>query len=156
MSQEIILTWAEVEIAARVGLERQIASMRNSLRDKHGYEGSGWNIHIEGAAGEMALAKMLDRYWDGSVGAFKKGGDVGKIQVRTRSQPDYDLIVRDDDADDSWFVLVLGRIPHFTVVGYIKGADAKLPEFLQDYGGRPPAYFVPQQSLKAFPAGGNS
>jgi hypothetical protein len=145
--RKIELSWSEVEIAAGVGMRRQIESLRSALPDKHGYEGEGWNIHIEGAAGELVVAKALGRYWDGSVGTFKRGGDVGNIQVRTRSKITYDLIVRDDDKDDDWFVLVLGKIPTFYIAGYIQGVNAKNKDWLQTYGNRPPAYFVPQPVL---------
>lgn len=145
---EITLTWAELEVAAHVGVRRQIGALREARPDQHGYEGAGWSNHIEGAAGEMAVARVLNRYWNGSVGTFKQGGDVGQIQVRTRSRDDYELIVRPNDRDSDWFVLVRGRTPTFQVIGYIKGEHAKRSEWLRTYGGRPPAYFVPDDSLK--------
>lgn len=147
---EVELSWAEVEMAAHVGARRQIDSLRRGLPDKHGYEGSGWDNHVEGAMGEITVAKALGRYWNGSIGTFKSGGDVGKIQVRCRSKLDYDLIIRTDDRDADWFVLVLGRCPRYWVVGYISGAEAKQEQWLQNHGGRPPAYFVPQSALTPF------
>ncbi len=144
----VTLTPAELRMAALVGLERQLEALSQSLPDRHGYEGEGWNIHIEGAAGELALAKWLGRYWDGSVNTFQSGGDVGEIQVRTRSKEDYDLLVRPGDKEDAVFVLVIGKAPRFRVVGWIRGADAKRPEWLRAYGGRAEAYFVPQHALK--------
>lgn len=147
---EIVLTAAELEVAAHVGVRRQIQAMRESRPDRHGYRGDGWSNHIEGAAGEMAVAKLLNRYWNGSVGTFKEGGDVGEIQVRTRSRADYQLIVRPDDRDDDWFILVRGTSPTYSVIGYIRGSAAKREEWLHDYGGRPHAYFVPDDALIAF------
>jgi len=129
-------------------MRRQIEALRQHRPDRHGFDGEdGWTIHIEGAAGEMAVAKLRNRYWNGSVNTFKTGGDVGAVQVRTRSKAHYDLIVRDDDRNDDAFFLVIGSIPVFDVVGWIKGRDAKRPEWLQTYGERPPAYFVPQSAL---------
>jgi hypothetical protein len=121
--------------------------VQKGLEDKHGFDGEPWNIDIEGAAGEIAAAKALGVYWGASVNTFKVGGDVGGLEIRTRSKSEYELLIRDNDPDDSIFVLVTGRSPNFEVVGWMKGKDAKREEWKQTHGGRPPAYFVPQSEL---------
>jgi hypothetical protein len=95
----------------------------------------------------MAAAKAMDRYWNGSVDTFQNGGDVGRLQVRTRRKQSYELIVRPHDRDADVFVLVVGVAPVFDVRGWMMGRDAKQPEWLMDHGGRPPAYFVPSDAL---------
>mgnify|MGYP006300474069 CR=1 FL=1 len=82
------------------------------------------------------------------MGTFKTGGDVGEIQVRTRSRHDYELLIRPQDRDEDTFVLLTGVAPSFRAHGWIQGQDAKKKEWLQTYGGRPPAYFVPQKDLR--------
>lgn len=138
-------------MAAGVGLERQLRALADRRPDRHGFvpkDGdTGWSLHIEGACGEVAVAKVLNRFWNGSVDSFKSGGDVGDVQVRTRSRHEYELIVRQDDRDSDVFILVTGRAPTFRVVGYILGRDAKRPEFEQRHGNRPAAYFVPHSVL---------
>jgi hypothetical protein len=146
----IKLTDSEVEMAAQVGLRRQLEALRKGLPDKHGYEGDGWGIHIEGALGELALAKFLGVYWDGSVNTFKTKGDLGETEVRTRSRSDYDLIVREDDREDAVYVLVVGKAPAYRVVGWMLGKEAKQDRWVRTYGGRTPAYFVPQAALHPF------
>jgi hypothetical protein len=146
---EIELNWTETWIAAEVGKLRQFESLRKGLQDKYGFDGEkGWSIHIEGASGEMAVAKCLGVYWGGSVNTFRTQADVGRLEIRTRSRSDYDLLVRPDDKNDSIFVHVTGRSPKFKIHGWMKGADAKRPEWLQTYGSRDPAYFVPARFLK--------
>ena len=152
MNNEITLTGYEMFMAAMVGVRRQIEAMQNGLTSNVGFEGAPWEIHIQGAAGEMAYAKFQDRYWSGSVNTFKQGGDVGDVQIRTRSKSDYDLLIRDGDRDDDYFVLVLGIAPKFEIVGWIRAGDAKQPEYLKEHGGRPAAYFVPQPALRLFEA----
>jgi hypothetical protein len=148
VAEAVSLTPVEMQQAAMIGVLRQIESIRLRLKDSFGADpDNGWSLNIEGAAGEMAVAKILDLYWGMPVNTFKRGGDVGHIQVRTRSRHHSELIVRPGDRDDDVFVLVTGRSPHFQVHGYIAGGQAKQRCWLHGYGGRPPAYFVPQSAL---------
>lgn len=144
---EVSLEPFEVRLAAGVGMSRHVAALEKGLPDRHGFSGDGWKVHIEGALGELVVAKALNRFWSGSVNTFK-GGDVGRLQVRTRSSHTYDLIVRSSDADEEYFVLVTGQCPHYRVHGWIKGADAKQPQWVQSHGDRPAAWFIPQNALK--------
>jgi len=149
MAVSITLTPTEARAAILTGAERQIDALTRGLADKHGAGGEdSWTLHIEGAAGEMAAAKALDRYWQMPVGTFKAGGDVGTLQVRTRSRHDYELIVREDDRDDDRFILVTGTLPRFQIHGWIFGRDAKRPQWLREHGGRAPAFFVPHAELR--------
>ncbi len=141
---KIHLASYETMMAVSIGGRRQIAAIYKGLKDQHGYEGSGWEVHINAAGGEIAGAKAMDRYWSGSVNTFRCGGDVGEIQIKTRSAHHYDLLVRPQDRDDDIFVLVTGVIPDFRVHGWLRGRDAKKPEWLKTHGERPPAYFAPQ------------
>ena len=147
MTTEIRLSNAEMLQAAIVGTLRNIAAIKKALPDKHGAPEIGWNLHIEGAAGELAVARALGRHWGGSINSFKSGDDVNGLQVRTRSNHDYELILRDDDADALRFVLVTGHAPNFTIRGWIMARAGKNPEWLQTHGGRPPAFFVPHRAL---------
>jgi hypothetical protein len=144
---QIALNSHEVGAAVRVGALRHWEAVRGGMADCHGFEGDGWGVHIEGALGEMAAAKSLNIYWDGSVNTFK-ADDLAGIQVRTRSQESYELIVRPSDSDNAAYVLVTGKYGKYDVRGWIRGKDAKREEWLANHGSRPPAYFVPHQALK--------
>ncbi len=137
-------------LAASVGVRRHICSMLEGRVDSHGFNGKDkWMIHIEGAAGELAFAKAVDRYYLPTVNTFKHGGDgVSTIQVRTRSKHHYELMVRRNDDPEKVFVLVTGEMPIFVVRGWLFGKEAMLPEYLKDHGGRPHAYFAPQDKLR--------
>jgi hypothetical protein len=144
----VVLTSGEILAAATIGMYRNAAAMKRGLSDKHGLEDTwGWSYHIEGACGEAAFAKVMGMYWSAPINTFKRGGDVGAIEVRTRSRHDYELIVREDDSDRATFVLLTGACPRYRVHGWITGAEAKRAEWLQQHGGRESAYFVPQASL---------
>lgn len=146
---DVTLNWTELMIASHVGCLRRVSSMKQGFKNRHGMEpGNEWQIDMEGACGEMALAKCLGQYWGGSVNTFKMGGDVGDLQVRTTSQHNHSLIVRPDDWEASKFWLVTGMAPSYTVRGWIVGRDAKRDDWLHSYNDRPPAWFVPQASLR--------
>lgn len=150
---EVTLDKYEIEVAAGVGTRRMVDSLVNGRKQAAGDKDptgatAGWQQHIEGACGEMAFAKALGRYWSGSVNTFKDGGDVGDVQIRTRSRHDYDLIVRDRDRDEDYFILVTGLCPAYRVVGYIRGADAKQRKWQQNHGGHGGAFFIPAVELK--------
>lgn len=145
---EVRLSPYEIDMAANVGLRRQLEALRSGLKDCHGFEGDGWGVHIEGAMGEMAFAKASGMFWDGSVNTFRIQGDVGRVEVRTRSQHQYELIVRDNDKDDSYYVLVTGKYGEYQIRGYIVGAKAKKPRWSRTHGNRPAAFFVPHGAME--------
>lgn len=147
---KVQLTPFEVAMAAQVGCRRQIESLIKGLKPAYGASPEGaWSIHIEGACGEIAVAKAMGVYWDGSVNTFGKPDIVGSsLQIRTRSKENYDLIVRTKDKDDEVMVLVTGIAPIFEIRGWMVARDAKQHRFLQTYGGRDAAYFVPSKELK--------
>lgn len=143
----VTLTLAECLLACQVGTARQLSAIVQGKQNSHGFRGQGFDIHILGAAGELALAKALGIYWTGHINTFKQPDLGTNIQVRTRSSHTYDLIVRDGDADDELFVLVTGTLPAFHIWGWIRGGDAKQREYLKTYGSRPEAFFVPHDAL---------
>lgn len=144
----VTLTLAEMMAGGVIGLQRHAEALLAARPDAHGLDPSlGWHVHVEGALGELAFAKAVNRYWSCPVNTFRSGGDVGRVQVRTRSRAHYDLLVRPDADPADVYALVLGTAPRYTVVGWIYGREAKRAEWLHAYGGRPPAYFVPQGAL---------
>lgn len=94
----------------------------------------------------MAVAKHLNRYWNGALGNLK-ADDVSSIQVRTRTKHSYDLIVHPDDPDEKVFVLVTGLPPRFRVHGWAIGAFCKDMKHWKDPAGGRPAFFVPKSEL---------
>lgn len=146
--KEVTLTISEMIMAAQIGVTRQLAAIKAGKSHRYGYEGIGWDTHIEGACGELATCKVKDWFFPGCVNTFKTLADIGGwIEVRTRSNDEYDLIVRQDDDPDKFYVLVTGKSPTYRVHGFIDGVSARNPAWLRTYGNRPSAFFVPQEHL---------
>lgn len=147
----IVLTLPEIEMALAVGRLRRVSSLQAGHVNAHGYDGvNGWDVDIEGAAAEMAYCKSRGLYFPGVVGNYK-GADVGdKVQVRHTVLESGCLILRENDSDNHYYVLVVGKIPQFTIVGWICGKDGKKPEWWKAPNGRPGAWFVPHGALRKF------
>jgi len=151
---KITLTPFELDMACNVGLRRHLSAITANRKPQHGIDPDDcWRAHIEGACGELAVAKFLNRYWDGSVDTFRRQADFPGAEIRTRSKHTYDLIVREDDDPNKTFVLVTGVAPNYWIRGWIRGHDARRDEWRQTYGGRPEAWFVPAKFLKSFKEG---
>jgi hypothetical protein len=149
----VTLDWFEVEMAAIVGVRRRVeARWRQGRTDLHSVPGeavpsSNWETHVEGTVAELAYAKARGRFWNGSINTYRKGGDVGDVQIRMRTRHDGRLIVRPSDRDSDYFVLVTGWAPTYRVHGWMLGADAKQERWLENPGGQGEAFFVPQSEL---------
>ncbi len=144
---EIQLTPQEILQGAFVGIMRQVQNLKNKNKPAYGAgKKKDWQLHIEGALGEMALGRHLNLFWSKGV---LRGDDVGIMQVRTRSRHSYDLIIHDRDKDDKKFWLLTGLNGCYWVRGWIMGADAKNQKYWLDPAGGRPAYFVPAGELNA-------
>ena len=147
----VTLTLAELLHGTTVGALRSHESRAQNLeKGTHGLNADEEDLlamDINGALGELCVAKVLNKYWDGGVNTYK-GADIGdSIQVRTRFRHTYDLLVRDRDNPSHFYFHVTGMYPQYCVRGWMKGSNAKDVKYLAGHGGRPPAYFVPESDL---------
>ena len=154
LSKYISISPDEFSLCVQVANARQTSSLKSKGRDSV-FKKNGWleelTPHIIGCVGEMAVAKALGISWTGSVDTFNTVADLGKnLQVRHRSNPNWDLIVRTNDKSDDIFVLSRGMPPGAVeVVGWIRGSEAKDDKWLKDVGGYGrPSYFIPAHALK--------
>lgn len=149
MTDTVVLTPYEVDMAGKVGFNRHAKQLERG-RSTSRWREDAWSIDIEGACAELAYAKLMGVYWDGSVDTFKSQGDVGNIEVRSARRETDSLIIRPNDDPYSVYVLMIGTIPNFKCAGGLVGMDARKDEFLRGARdkGRPEAWFVPQEELK--------
>ncbi len=150
---EITLTWAEMLIAANVGVMRNVQSMRlgrgriDSPTHQFGGMDFAWASNIEGAAGEMAVAKHLGLFWSGAIGDIE-ADDVGPYQVKTNTSRKWDdLILRKWNKPDRIYISVLSFAPRFIITGWISGSEGMQERFYREGTPGMPAYFVPRSIL---------
>jgi hypothetical protein len=148
----VTLTPDELYLAGVIGVRRRVVSIGNGAADRNHYDPAHaeWATDIEGAAAELAVAKVLDRYHAGLN--YRAPTDVGgRLHVRHTVRDDGCLIVRDRDPDFDPFVLVVGFAPRYRIAGWLYGREAKRDEWRSVPTGGPAAYFVPQQALQPLP-----
>lgn len=158
---EVTLTWAEMLIAANIGCMRNVQSLKmgrgriDSPTNQFGGMDYAWSTNIEGAAGEMAVAKHLGLFWSGAVGDIS-ASDVGGYQVKTNTSRKWDdLILRKWNRPDRIYISVLSFIApapgaaRFVITGWINGIDAIQERYWREGLPGMPAYFVPRSVLHA-------
>lgn len=144
----------EFSIIVQVASNRAISALKKNLKDSVNRK-RDWvedlEMHVKGVVGEYAAAKVLGIPFTGSVDTFKSETDLsGNIEVRFRSNPTWDLIVRPTDGlDNKKVVLVRGLPPGAVeVAGWIWGREAKREEWWKNHGNLKPAWWVPAEALR--------
>ena len=80
MSVDVILTPAEIMMAAQAGIMRQVENIKTKAEPYYGASNvADWQLHIEGCLGEFALAKYLNVWWGGK----------GWIKAEDGKKPEY-------------------------------------------------------------------
>lgn len=144
---EINLSTSEMLVAAQAGVLRQIQNVQANKSDTYGCgHENDWQLHVEGALVEFALAKYLGEFWGGK--GIRGQADVGQVDVRSTSRDNGSLILHMADPDDRTFYLLTGINGRYVVRGHILGRDGKDKKYWADPSGKGrPAFFVPQSAL---------
>jgi hypothetical protein len=147
------LTETQVALAEVVGKARQMAATARGLKDAHGLDPrEGLRRHIQGAAGEVAVAVTLNIFWDGNIGGEFRTRDVGPYDVKTTARDDGDLTLYRVDRPDRIHLLVTGGIPVLRLAGWIHGVEALREErWIKPDWARAFAYRTPQAELFPWP-----
>ncbi|NBV28020.1 hypothetical protein EBS02_03230, partial [bacterium] len=108
------------------------------------------DIHLLGAAGEMAVASYLGikQHLYKETKAKRGSDDLPGIDVKTRSKHKYDLIVQKNEDPRKKFVLVTIEDQKTFIHGWCYGKDAMKDEYWADPAGGRPAYFVEKKHLR--------
>jgi hypothetical protein len=151
---EIILSDDEVSFITLLAQAR-FKDSRNKNRKRFWLSGQTekdeLNDDILGTAGEFVFCKAYEIEFDPTIwNSFGEVGDVlGIIQVRTTNKLYGRLIIRDKDNVSHIYVLIIGNIPSFRVVGWRWGSDFLDDAWVKNPGGHGAAWFIPSLSLRA-------
>lgn len=149
---KVKLSGSNMLVAAMIGVQRHVQNTFNGARPAHGLKPgeSVWDLAIDGAVAELAVAKAMDKHWDGALGNYD-AADVGQFQVRSTRHADGHLIVHDSDDSDAIFILVLsGAAPIYEIAGWKFGGDAKNGKYRVERRPGHPCFWVPQSDLEPF------
>jgi len=142
----INLTPDEIQMGVIQATLRILQCKRDGKKHRYGAkETETWQMNIEGALGEIVIAKHFKIFWGkGSYGA----DDVGPYEVRQTHHPHGSLIVHPGDKDDKRYYLVTGILGNYVIRGYMYAKDAKQQKYWSDpQKTNRPAFFVPQKDL---------
>lgn len=147
-----VFTEEEKNLAMEEGMRRQGVNEEKGLRGRNGgaWKGSkALDIHLLGAAGEMAVASHLGMkdFLYKETQAKKGSDDLPGIDIKTRSKHSYDLIVQKREDPRKKFVLVTIENQKTLIHGWCYGHEAMKEEFWADPARGRPAYFVTKEHL---------
>ena len=122
------------------------------LRGRNGgasFGSKALDIHLLGAAGEMAVASYLGMKHElyKEVEAKKGSDDLPGIDVKTRSKASYDLIVQKNEDPEKKFVLVTIENQQTLLHGWCYGRQAMDERYWADPARGRPAFFMPKENL---------
>ena len=122
------------------------------LRGRNGgasFGSKALDIHLLGAAGEMAVASYLGMKHElyKETEAKKGSDDLPGVDIKTRSKASYDLIVQKNEDPKKKFVLVTIENQQTLLHGWCYGKDAMQEKFWADPARGRPTFFMPKENL---------
>jgi hypothetical protein len=152
----ILFTFTDEErrLAMEEGHRRQAVNEAKGLRGRNRgprFGDKALQVHLLGAAGEMAVASYLGLKHElyKETEAKRGSDDLPGIDVKTRSKKHYDLIVQKNESPSKKFVLVTIENQETLLHGWCYGEEAMMDEYWADPARGRPAYFVPQKALRS-------
>jgi hypothetical protein len=144
----------ERQQAMEEGLRRQGFNESKNLRGRNGgaWKGSkALEIHLLGAAGEMAVASYLGmkEHLFKETEARRGSDDLPGMDIKTRSKHSYDLIVQKKEDPQKKFVLVTIESQKTFLHGWCYGEEAMEEKYWADPARGRPAFFVPKTVLRS-------
>jgi hypothetical protein len=147
-----VFTPEERQAAMAEGMRRQAVNEAKRLRGRNGgasFGSKALDIHLLGAAGEMAVASYLGMKHElyKETEAKKGSDDLPGVDIKTRSKASYDLIVQKNEDPKKKFVLVTIENQQTLLHGWCYGKDAMQEKFWADPARGRPAFFMPKENL---------
>lgn len=148
LSHDEILAGTVVAAQRKLMSDKRRASGSGSRRPEHYEEQRTWDQEVESALAEMAVARWRNTYWHGSwFNGQNAGTDAGSAQVRWTEHASGHLILYTEDDPERVYVLVTGRSPVKTIIGWGYGRDLRQDRHWRDTNVKCPSWWVPQSEL---------
>ena len=149
---QFVFSKEEKQQAMDEGLRRQSINEAKRLHGRNNgprFGNKALEVHLLGAAGEMAVASHLGmkQFLYQETEAKRGSDDLPNIDVKTRSKHHYDLIVQKNDNPRKKFVLVTIENHQTLLHGWCYGGEAMDEKYWADPARGRPAYFVPKEVL---------
>ena len=151
---EVKLSADEMYQAAIIGAQRRITCMfgRNADKRQKDRRNNNWTIDIEACGAEIAVAKLLNKYWIGGSFDGQQKYDVANKQVRHTPHDNGVIYIYPRDDPSHEYILVTGIAPDFKIIGSILGKTVQNLGYTHDWWLYPkakliPSWWVPQSAL---------
>jgi hypothetical protein len=150
---EFVFSAEERKQAMEEGHRRQFVNEAKGLRGRNKgprFGDKALEVHLLGAAGEMAVASYLGLKHElyKEVEAKRGSDDLPGIDVKTRSKHKYDLIVQRHEDPRKKFVLVTIENQKTLIHGWCYGHEAMQEQYWADPARGRPAYFIEKTNLR--------
>lgn len=150
---EFVFSEEERTQAMEEGMRRQAVNEAKGLRGRNKgprFGDKALEVHLLGAAGEMAVASHLGLKHElyKETEAKRGSNDLPGIDVKTRSRHSYDLIVQKNEDPGKKFILVTIEKQRTLIHGWCYGREAMEERYWADPARGRPAYFVPKEALR--------
>lgn len=134
-------------------MRRQSVNEARGLRGRNGgasFGSKALEIHLLGAAGEMAVASYLGMksFLYQATEAERGSCDLPGIDVKTRSKASYDLIIQKNEDPNKKFALVTIQNRETLLHGWCYGHEGMKEIYWSDPAKGRPAYFVGKEHLR--------
>lgn len=148
-SSVVTLNPAEVEVATVIGTYREkVSGERGFHDDSHRPASASLEQNVDAAGAELAASKATGCRWNMTTGEDLDEPDLWPhVEVRHSTRKNGGLIVRPKDKPDRLFVLVVGTLPTYRVIGWMQGENARRQEHRWQE-----VWKVPQSRLTRFGA----
>lgn len=151
MGHTLTLTLPEFAVAVQSAMTRILISAGQNLNHSSTYKRTLLERLQEetvGCCAELAMGKLVDRYFIPTVGTFHDVADYLKdLEIRATAREDGRLIVRDNDHPQRRYVFATVTGQAVTFHGWLYGHEAKQDRWLTNPNGYRQAWFVPQREL---------
>src|SRR5438128_103617 len=149
----ISLSLSAMERAAMIGVKRRLnAKFIGKVDTIQSPNRKVWDIDIEAAAAEYAVAIALGIKWQPSVKYNPSEPDIApSIEVKHTSVdlPTQHLIIQKHNPIHHDYVFVLGRDERYRIAGWISGQRAMQDRWLRSNTNFGESFFVPQKELRS-------